>query len=197
MCCITDGTLTESNFSARSLEIVSRAGRALEAGVNLFQIREKQLEGRRLCELTSQVVQIAAGTRLKVIVNGRADVAAAAGADGVHLPGDGVPVKAVRSAFGSGSIIGASVHSAEEAVSAREDGADYVIFGPVFRTPGKGGPTGLDELTRVCDLLDGFPVIAVGGVTRANAEDVLSRGAAGWASIRFLNGLIDGREMAD
>ena len=84
-------------------------------------------------------------------------------------------------------IVGVSIHAAQEGLTARSDGADFVTFGPVFTTPGKGDPQGLESLRSVCKLLDPFPVIALGGIDESNYRDVIENGAAGFAAIRFLN----------
>jgi thiamine-phosphate diphosphorylase len=99
----------------------------------------------------------------------------------------------VRSAF-PGLLIGRSVHAADEAELAAQD-ADFVLFGPVFSTPGKGTPAGIEEVKTICDRLGAFPVLAVGGITAANAVDVLSAGAAGIAAIRQMNDPASLREI--
>lgn len=116
-----------------------------------------------------------------LVVNDRVDVALAAGAGGVHLGGSGLPVEVARR-LAPGMVIGASVHSLEEALAAERSGADYLIFGHIFPTGSKPGlaPRGLEALAEVCGRVR-VPVLAIGGVTAANAALVRRAGAAGVA----------------
>lgn len=186
VCLITKGDSNPANFSYKRIEILDILRAACESGAALVQIREKALPARLLLELTKCAVEIAANYPTKIIVNDRADVAAAAGADGVHLRSDSVPVEVVRRSFPY-MLIGVSAHSLETAKAARDGGADYVTLAPIFETPGKGKPLGLEELARVVEELAGFPVIALGGIDENNYADVLNAGASGFAAIRFLN----------
>lgn len=119
-------------------------------------------------------------------MNDRADVAAAAGADGVHLPTQSIDAMTIRRTFGEDFLIGVSTHSLAEAEVAKEDGADFVVFGPVFATSSKenyGPPTGLRNVESVAKRLAPFPVLALGGVDLANARECLRTGASGIAGI--------------
>lgn len=152
------------------------------------QIREKQLDDRALLGLTLSA-RAALPPPAVVLVNGRLDIALAAGADGAHLPGDGVPIAPLRRRFGPGIILGRSTHSVEEVERAMRDGADYVTFGPVYATPSKqryGPPKGIEELARAAAV--GIPVYALGGVTLARFEELAAAGAAGAAAIRLFQG---------
>jgi thiamine-phosphate pyrophosphorylase len=155
------------------------------AGVDAVQIREKDLDDRALYALVRQARSLLPpGVRL--LVNGRLDVALAAGADGAHLPADGAPLVALRRRFGQGVLLGRSTHRPEEVDAARRDGADYVVFGPVYPTPGKGrhrptsGLAGLAEAARL-----GIPVYALGGVTLGRLAEVAAAGAVGAAGVRL------------
>jgi thiamine-phosphate pyrophosphorylase len=119
----------------------------------------------------------------RLLVNGRADLALAAGADGVHLPADGVPVAPLRRRFGRALLLGRSTHRLEEVAEAAQAGADYVVFGPVFPVPGKGEPAGLERLAAAAAL--GVPVLALGGIGLAELPRVAAAGAAGAAGIRL------------
>ncbi|HEX8161543.1 MAG TPA: thiamine phosphate synthase [Pyrinomonadaceae bacterium] len=161
---------------------------AVEARVDLVQLREKLLRPRVLCELASRCAALTRGTRTRLLVNDRADIARAAGADGVHLTTRSLPAPVVRRAFGPDFLIGVSAHTSEEARGARDGGADFAVFGPVFDTPSKralGTPAGLAALGEVAHALSPFPVFAIGGVTRENAREVLRAGARGVAAIRL------------
>lgn len=156
--------------------------------VDAVQIREKQLDDRALFELVLRARALLPPAIL-LLVNGRADVAIAAGADGVHLPADGVPVRALRERFGPGLLIGRSTHRVEEVEQARRDGADYATFGPVWATPSKeryGAPVGVEALARAAAT--GLPVYALGGVTLARIAEAAAAGAAGVAAIRLFRG---------
>ena len=123
-------------------------------------------------------------------MNDRFDIARAAGADGVHLTTRSLPTNVVRSICGDDFLIGVSTHSLETALNARAEGADFIVFGPVFDTESKrafGEPQGLDKLREVTKALEGFPVIAIGGINRENADECFRAGASGIAAIRLFN----------
>lgn len=152
------------------------------AGVDAVQIREKDLDDRALWEI-ARAARALLPPQTRLLVNGRADVALAAGADGVHLPSDGVPVAALRRRFGRALLLGVSTHRVEEVERARDEGADYATFGPVWETPGKGPATGVAALARAAAT--GLPVHALGGVTIGRFGEVAAAGAAGVAAIRL------------
>ena len=164
------------------------AGEAARAGVDDIQVREKALGGRALAELVRAVARAVAGTPARVLVNGRADVAVAGGARGVQLPEDGLDVRAVKASFPE-LVVGASRHTADGVRQAAEEGADFVILGPVFATPGKEsrvlGLAAFEQAVRGV----GVPVYAIGGIESANARAVVDAGARGLALLRpFLHG---------
>ncbi len=158
------------------------------AGIGAVQIREKDLDDRDLYELT-RLARAVLPPPVRLLVNGRLDVALAAGAGGAHLPADGVPVAALRARFGKGVVIGRSTHTLREVERARDEGADYVTFGPVWPTPGKGAPVGAAELSRAAAL--GVPVYALGGVTLERFEEAAAAGATGVAAIRLFQSIDD------
>jgi thiamine-phosphate pyrophosphorylase len=164
----------------RQGDVLRYAARAVSDGVDMIQIREKDLPACELFELACRVRDIAAGSKTKVLINDRLDVALASGVDGVHLPESGLPITRVRPLV---SLVGASVHSVDRAVSAEKDGANFVVFGPIFETPGKV-PVGLDALRKVTAAVR-IPVLAIGGINAENIEAVMSAGAAGVAAIRL------------
>jgi len=156
----------------------------LDAGIDLLQLREKDLEARELYDLARAIRSLPNPSGAKLVVNARADVALAAGFDGVHLPADSPSPELFRR-ISERFVIGVSCHSADEAVRAAEEGADYVVFGPVFETASKrafGPPQGLARLEEVCRAAN-IPVLALGGITESNAGDCLRAGAAGLAGI--------------
>jgi thiamine-phosphate pyrophosphorylase len=131
------------------------------------------------------------------IVNDYADIAAAVGADGVHLGQDDLPIDAARRVVGRSALIGLSTHSLAQAEAAQAAGADYIGFGPVFPTGTKnaGTPRGLDELRAVTTHV-AIPVIAIGGITETNAGAVIGAGARGIAVISAVLGAEDIRQAA-
>lgn len=184
---ITEGDADSGNFKLSKKRILERVHWAAETDVSLIQIREKNLPAGLIFDLAEAAVEITRESDTRLLINGRADIAIAARADGVHLPADGLSAAVVRRSFPSEFLIGVSTHSAEEALAGQTNGADFVTFGPVFESPGKGKPQGLEALKRVCRLLDPFPVIALGGIDESNYENVLEGGASGFAAIRFMN----------
>ncbi len=164
--------------------------RALNWGVDYIQIREKDLSDRALFELTCKTVALARKTGCKVLVNGRADIALAAGAAGVHLPSTGLLVSDVRSCFSRKLIIGVSVHSIREAKNAFSMGADYLLLGHLFPTQSKstlGPPLGLDCLRKLCAAVP-VPVLGLGGIRPESIQSVLDAGARGVAGISLFQG---------
>jgi thiamine-phosphate pyrophosphorylase len=189
---ITGGTTTSQTNpdDPEFASILRLVQSAVLRKIPLFQIREKNLGARVLYQLVSRAVEITRGSSTRLLVNDRFDVARAAGADGVHLTSSSLPPQVVRKACGSRFLLGASTHSLEEARNARDEGADFVVFGPVFETESKrsyGPPQGLARLQQVTSELQGFPVLAIGGVTLDNAESCLAAGASGFAGISWFN----------
>lgn len=154
------------------------------AGIDGVQIREKGLsDGSLRCLVEAACERLPRECRL--LVNGRADIALAAGADGVHLPATGLPLAALRERFGRRLLLGCSTHHPDEVLAARDAGADYAVFGPVYPTPSKarfGTPPGLGGLRRAAAT--GLPVYALGGVTIGRLAEVADAGAIGAAGIR-------------
>jgi thiamine-phosphate pyrophosphorylase len=181
-----------AEFSA----LLGLVARAAEARVALVQIREKSLTARALFELASRAALLVRGSGTRVVVNDRADIARAAACDGVHLTTRSLEARDVRRAFGEDFLIGVSAHTPEEARAARDGGADFAVFGPVFDTPSKrayGAPVGLESLKEAARTLSPFPLVALGGVAEENAADVLRAGASGVAAIRLF---ADGQNLA-
>jgi thiamine-phosphate pyrophosphorylase len=173
--------------------LVARAAAAARGGATMIQLRLKREDPWVLVEVARALVQV---LPVPVIVNDRCDVAIAAGAAGVHLGADDLPVAAARRIAPAGFIIGVSVGSEEEVAGAA--GADYVGIGPVFPTASKAdagpaiGVAGLDRLRR----LTGLPAVAIGGVTPENAREALAAGASGVAVIRAIFGAPDPERAA-
>jgi thiamine-phosphate pyrophosphorylase len=162
--------------------VVAWARATAAAGVDAIQLREKDLGVRRLLELACRSVESLPGS-VMVLVNGRVDIAIASGAGGAHLPANGLPLARARRRWPD-LVLGVSTHRRDEVVAARDAGADYVVFGPVFAPISKDSPlapVGIEELARVSSL--GVPVLALGGVTLERLPEIAAAGAAGVAAI--------------
>jgi thiamine-phosphate pyrophosphorylase len=165
--CITD-----------SLDVAARAARD---GVEMIQIRAKELPARALAELVR--VGVANARDSKVLVNTRTDVALACGAHGVHLPAGSIAPSTIRPIAPADFLIGVSCHTIEELRAAEFEGADFAVFGPVFPSSTKSlTPIGLDAFREAAAVVR-LPVYALGGVTHENAPSCIAAGAAGVAGI--------------
>ncbi len=164
--------------------LVEQVGQFAHAGGHLVQVREPDIAAGELTELVAACVHAVAGTRTRVLVNDRLDVALAGGAHGVHLRGDSVAAPRVRAHCPHGWLIGRSVHTVDEVRADQTTGLDYVIFGTVFATDSKPGvrAAGLDALTAVAAATP-LPVLAVGGMNATALPLVIAAGAAGMAAI--------------
>jgi thiamine-phosphate pyrophosphorylase len=187
LCLITDRRLAGREWRQAIPRQVQAAARA---GVQLVQVRERDLDGGPLLELVRACLEGVSGTRTRVLVNDRLDVALAAGAHGVHLRSDSVSAAAARRLAPRPLLLGRSVHSVEAAVAADADGGlDYLLFGTVFASTSKPGrdAAGLDALRQVASAAR-VPVLAIGGMTRARIPEVCRAGAAGAAGISLFAG---------
>ena len=159
---------------------------ALEAGIRLIQLRERDLDTRALVSLGSEILSAVRGYNdAALLINDRIDVAMAIGADGVHLRSDSMPVQEARRVLGSHFLIGVSTHSAQEVEEAENSGADFVVLGPVFETPSKrsyGPAIGLQSL-REASQKSQLPLFAIGGMTSDRVFDIRSAGAYGVAAM--------------
>jgi thiamine-phosphate pyrophosphorylase len=189
---ITSGKTTAQTTPATKefANVLELVRAAVAAGIDLVQIREKNLSARVLYQLATSAAASTRTSATKLLVNDRSDIAFAAGADGVHLTTRSLPAAGVRRAFGAEFLIGVSTHSMGEADMARRGGADLVVFGPVFETSSKteyGEPVGLSKLAQVALGLAPFPVLALGGLAVANVADCIQAGASGVAGISMFS----------
>ena len=168
----------------RLLEVI---GACSDAGVDLVQIREPGMTDRRLLALVREAVARTRGTRARVVVNDRADIALAAGAAGVHLKDDARDASRIRALGPAGWLIGRSVHDADTARAVAGGDIDYLIAGTVFTSASKPGrePLGLDGLRAIVGAAAPCPVLAIGGIGVDNVREVAQTGAAGIAGIRL------------
>lgn len=157
----------------------------LGAGLRAVQVREKDLEVRDLWRLATDLRESTRRHGARLIVNDRVDVAMGVGADGVQRTYTSLPTEALRRFVPRDFLIGASVHSLEQAHQAEREGADFIVFGPIYDTPSKrqyGAPQGLPALEQVRGAVS-RPVIAVGGITPERVGEVRKAGASGVAVI--------------
>jgi thiamine-phosphate pyrophosphorylase len=179
-CYITDRRSLGAGDSL--LHVISRK---LIEGPDWIQIREKDLAARELFALVRSVLDLPNPRGVKILVNSRVDVAIAARAAGAHLPSDSPPAHLWRAIVPPGFLLGVSCHSVEEVRQAEQEGADYVLFAPVFpplSKPSDRPALGLAELSRASESAR-IPVLALGGITRENAEVCVAAGASGIAGI--------------
>ncbi|MEO6923621.1 MAG: thiamine phosphate synthase [Bryocella sp.] len=187
---ITDGVRLGADFVARRDGLLRDAVRWVDEGVEYVQLREKDLDVAALMEIAAAMMAIfrGHGGGTKLLVNGRADVACAVGADGVHLTSakDEMTVAQVKALMGA-SVVSVSCHSVDDV--AKANGADLILFGPVIekRVGGKVvvEGTGMEALREACRAADGVPVLALGGVGAGDVAECLRMGAAGVAGIRM------------
>ena len=181
--CVVSG---RRRFGLSRQELIQRIRWLAEAGVDLVQIRERDLADRDLVSLARDAVSAVSGTPARVMVNDRFDVAMAAAAAGVHLREDSIAAERIRSAAPPGFVVGCSVHEAARARALPH--CDYLIFGTVFPSNGKaaGHPVaGLSGLRAACAATT-VPVLAIGGIDQNNAHEVMAAGAAGIAAMESL-----------
>jgi thiamine-phosphate pyrophosphorylase len=186
LCLVTDRRRLRPEsapFDEARQRLVEQTRWAVTAGVDLIQVRERDLDAARLAALVSELVQVSRGSGTRIVINDRVDVALACGADGVHLRHDSPPAEAVRHIAPSGFLVGRSVQSVAEAVAAGP--VDYLIAGTVFPTPSKpveAATLGLDGLAEIVQAV-AVPVLAIGGITREHLDEVAAIGGAGVAGI--------------
>jgi thiamine-phosphate pyrophosphorylase len=154
----------------------------LAAGIEMIQLRERDLAARELLSLAEAVLRLPNPGGTKLLINDRTDVALACGAAGVHLRGNSVSPSRIRAIAPEGFLIGVSCHSVDDVRRAQEEGASFAVLAPIFATPGKGAPLGLGPLAEAAGAV-GIPVLALGGISEARIPQCVAAGAAGIAGI--------------
>jgi thiamine-phosphate pyrophosphorylase len=175
-------------------EFLARVRAALDGGVDVLQLRCKELEALPYLRLAERIARLARDAGVLFIVNDRADVALAVGADGVHLGQQDLPVEWARRIV-PGRIVGRSSHEPADAERAIAEAASYFAVGPVWETPTKPGrrAAGLSYVREVAARAIGIPWFAIGGITLDNVNEVLEAGAARIAVVRAV---LDARDPA-
>jgi thiamine-phosphate pyrophosphorylase len=190
---ITDRRQFPGDRHEREQRLLAKIAECAAAGVEYIQLREKDLEVRALEELARKAMEAIGGSRTRLLINSRTDVALACSAHGVHLPANDLAASEVRSIFAragkSEPVIGVSAHSASEVALAEAHGASFAVFGPVYEKGGTTNRDGLERLRRICHRTEAaqptMPVWAIGGITLENAQQCAAVGAAGIAAIRL------------
>lgn len=176
---ITDTTIS-------GLSHCEQVKRLIAGGAALIQLRDKRASSRVFYSDAQAAIEIARAADVKLIINDRVDIALALRADGVHLGQEDMPVDAARRVLGDQAVIGFSTHNLHQIREALRLPIDYLAFGPIFPTTSKRNPdpvAGLDQLKRAREMVLPMPLVAIGGINRANALDVLNAGASAVAVI--------------
>jgi thiamine-phosphate pyrophosphorylase len=173
--------------------LLSVLAQFIASGGRAIQLRERDLNTREQLDLARAVQGLAQSTGTKLLINDRADLAAVARTEGVHLRESSLPVPAARRIVGCDGLIGVSAHSVEGVVQADAEGADFAVLGPIYETPSKreyGPPLGVHVLERACRQVR-IPVFAIGGMSASRVREVQGAGAFGVAVISYILGASD------
>jgi thiamine-phosphate pyrophosphorylase len=177
--------LVTDRAQTRGRDLLAVLEQALDGGVKAIQLREKDLSGKELFDLAEQARRLCDRYQSLLFINDRIDVALAVDAAGVQLGKSSLPIAAARMLLGPQKLIGASVHSLEEAQHAESNGADFILFGPVYFTPSKaayGAPQGIAALKKIVEIV-ALPVYAIGGITSEKISELRAVGIHGVALI--------------
>lgn len=168
---------------------------ALDGGVTCLQLREKTASAGEILALARTLLPLCRARRVPLLINDRVDIALAAGADGVHLGQEDLPLPEARALLGPDRILGATAHTVEEALRAQAEGADYLGVGAMFPTGTKTDtvPTSADTLKAICAAVS-IPVVAIGGVNAQNLPTLAGTGIAGAAVV---SAIFSQRDLTD
>lgn len=178
-----------TNVELSGLSHAQQVRRLAAGGATVIQLREKQSPGAEFFTVAREALAVARDLGVKLIINDRVDIALAVNSDGVHLGQDDLPIEAARNLLGSAAIIGISTHNVTQAAAAKNLPADYVAIGPVFSTRTKTDTDpvlGLQGVREVKQVVGNLPLVAIGGITQANAAEVIRAGADAVALISDL-----------
>jgi thiamine-phosphate pyrophosphorylase len=185
--------LVTDRHQTKGRPLVPLLQRVLTAAAPAIQLRERDLSARELVTLAREVQAMTASRRSQLLINDRIDVALALEGVGVHLRSNSLPVSVARQVLGTQRLLGISVHSVEEGLSAQSQGVDYIVLGPIYGTPSKqmfGPSLGIHTLEKACRLVR-LPIFGIGGVTAARAREMRRAGAFGVAVITAVLGAAD------
>ncbi|MDN5311449.1 MAG: thiamine-phosphate pyrophosphorylase [Thermoanaerobacteraceae bacterium] len=167
------------------IDLIDAVEQAVRGGITIIQLREKEISSREFYELALRVKKVTRRKNIPLIINDRVDIALAVDADGVHIGQEDLPAEVVRRLIGPGKILGVSAGTVEEAIKAQKDGADYLGVGAAYPTPTKpeSCAIGIEGIKKIKEAID-IPVVAIGGITRENAYEVmLKTGVDGISSV--------------
>lgn len=165
-----------------SAALIDNIARQLRLGIELIQLRERDLSARDLDALAGAVLRLPNPHGTRILVNDRTDVALAAGAAGVHLRGNSPPPARIRVIAPADFLIGVSCHSVDDVCRAEQEGGSFAVLAPIFPTAGKGPPLGLAPLAQAARRVR-MPVLALGGISAQRIRECVDAGAAGIAGI--------------
>lgn len=180
-----------------SKDLVTTVEQAIQGGVTVVQVREKNLSSREFLEVALAVKTVTDKYKVPLIINDRADIAMAVDAAGLHIGQDDLPLEAARKLLGSNKIIGVSTATLEEALLAQSQGADYLGVGAIFPTNTKddADSVSLAQLQAIKAALH-IPVVAIGGISGSNLEAVIRTGVDGAAVVSAIIAANDPYEAA-
>ncbi len=169
-----------TDVSLAKFSHLEQVEKLVAGGAEFIQLRDKHAAPKDFYEAAREVVKFAKTKNVKIIINNRADIALAAGADGVHLGQDDLPPECARQILGARAIIGFSTHNINQVVAAVKLPVDYVAIGPIFKTFSKENPdplVGVESVKKARALIGDFPLVAIGGINFENVRGVLQSGA--------------------
>jgi thiamine-phosphate pyrophosphorylase len=177
------------------LDCAKMAEAMIAGGVDLIQLRAKELVSAQIAELAANLHRLTAERGVPLIINDHPEVARVVSAEGIHLGQGDMPLAEARQVAGANCMVGKSTHSVDQAIRAFYEGADYIGFGPIFATPTKPDypPVGLEEIQKVHDAVR-IPIFCIGGIKLENLPDVL---AAGARRVVIVSGLLQARDAAE
>jgi thiamine-phosphate pyrophosphorylase len=179
--------ITDRAALGSTAALLANIGEQMAAGIDLIQLRERDLSARELLALAEAVLRLPNATCSKLLINDRADVALASGAAGVHVRGGSVAPRRIRDIAPDGFLVGVSCHTVGEVRRAADEGASFAVLAPIFATPGKGPALGVGRIEEAVRSVQ-IPVLALGGVNEERARECVEAGAAGIAGISLFQG---------
>ena len=177
--------VTDRNLFPDEASLYAAVDESLAAGLRAVQLREKGITIRKLLRMAYELREITLRRGARLFISDRADIAIAVEADGVHLGQNSIPASAAKKASEGRLAVGVSTHSLPEAVDAEREGADFITFGPIYRTQSKlkyGEPLGIEALRKVASRVS-VPILAIGGIAPDRVKAVMEAGASGVALI--------------
>ncbi len=177
--------------------VIKKIDAALHGGADIIQLRSKTLLDGAFLRLAQKIAPVVRNHRKLFFINDRIHLMLVTQADGIHLGQDDLPYRYARKILRSGSLIGRSTHSLNQAVQAEKEGHDYIGVGPVFCTPTKPGykPVGLSLVSKVSERIR-IPFVAIGGINSGNVNQVIEAGAYGVAVVRAVFAAKDVRKAS-